>query len=508
MMHTSSTPPSSCPQSPRETDIESFLPLEMDEDQRSQSSDCPRLAYSRSTSVTSTSSGSFDSSSSPSPSPKPSFTQRLRNRVRNVLHVNTPAYSTPPLDDEDEKSKEPQDNNTRLMSHFLMGPHNFENQLPFPPGPERVRKGSDFDHDLLKKSTSFTTDEETDETALLTVRTREQVVLHFLMELQMLKRDSALIIFGIFYQWFHSAATNLAYYYHAQLTAAQRVPLQDAMFAALPTLNGAWWMASEYLVYGMIITTVALIVSILFIRWNAPHRRPLYCIPILRRMLITLVAAQTLRIISFMITTLPGASRQCLYDVPEDMERSEMMEGPAHDRGNPEGWAPPKDWSDILWRVDATNGCGDLMFSSHTIFTCLFICIVFRYFNWSILKWSMVATQLFAIPFILAAHKHYSVDVFTALYVTPLLFYFFTKQLPDKDVKSSTMALHYNIRFYRDAAGGHVMMLWGNEFYMVPADLPLDLQREYQEQRPLKVLTEHSNADMLMSSTEVAPMIV
>jgi len=277
---------------------------------------------------------------------------------------------------------------------------------PIPKGP--VRKHSDFEQVSYKgvevQYGSKDFDNNYDNQNLYEVepaepgigqfRTREETVLHFMVELNMLRRDAAVIFFGLLFQWFHSIFTNAAYYYHTQLSAAQRVPLKDIAYEILPLLNGSWWMASEYLVYSMIAIIAVSIASILVIRWNPPHGRPLYCVPILRRMLMTLTCCQALRCISFLVTTLPGASRQCLYDIPEDMSKQELLLGPAHDRGNPHGWAPPITVNDILWRVDTTNGCGDLMFSSHTIFTMLFVCVIWRYFNWSFLKWSMLTLQV------------------------------------------------------------------------------------------------------------------
>ena len=212
----------------------------------------------------------------------------------------------------------------------------------------------------------------------------------------MLWRDAGPIFFGAVFQWVHSVFTNIAYYYHTQLSAAQRIPLKDVAYDILPALTGSLWMVSEYLVYTMLGISVLGMLSCLLVKWKAPHGRPLYTVPIVRRWLVTLSCLQTLRCISFLITTLPGASRQCLYNIPESMSRDEMIYGAAHDRGNPSGWSPPESLYDILWRIDATNGCGDLMFSSHTIFTMLFVCIMWHYFNWGILKWSMLTMQVCA----------------------------------------------------------------------------------------------------------------
>ncbi|CAB9512096.1 Phosphatidylinositol:ceramide inositolphosphotransferase [Seminavis robusta] len=340
------------------------------------------------------------------------------------------------------------------------------------------RKQSDFDNQYNNKHQIATKNQESlsDVGGIGRLRTREEVVNHFWVELQMLWRDAGPIGFGILMQWIHSVCTNIAYYYHTELSAAQRIPLKDVAYEVLPVLRGAWWMVSEYLVYSMVTITIAFIVSCLFVRWKAPHRRPLYSVPITKRLFVTLTVLQVLRCISFLVTTLPGASRQCLYSIPESMSRDEMIYGVAPDRGNPSGWSPPESLYDILWRVDATNGCGDLMFSSHTIFTMLFVCIIWHYFNWGFLKWAFITTQIVIIPLILAAHKHYSVDVFTALYVTPLVYELLRMKMPDMDVHSSDMKSHYGITFER-VGNGFLLRARGLEYFVEPFDVPVDLRR-------------------------------
>ena len=144
------------------------------------------------------------------------------------------------------------------------------------------------------------------------------------------------------------------------------------------------------------------------------------------------------------------------------------------------GWAPPTELNDIIFRVDASNGCGDLMFSSHTIFTMSFVCIVFRYFNFKWLKLIMALLQIAIVPFILAARKHYSVDVFTALYVTPLVFGFMRTYFPDRDT-SADLAKYYGIRFYLSEEGNdtfsYVTSIWGREFYVDSDHLPIDIRK-------------------------------
>eukprot|EP01082_Thalassiosira_pseudonana_P004546 g4213.t1 g4213 contig15:576336-577846(+) len=294
------------------------------------------------------------------------------------------------------------------------------------------------------------------------LRSREQVIIHLLMESKML-------------------LTNVAYYQHAQLNAANRVPLKDLAFDMLPPLDGDLWIISEYILFAILAISISCILSTLVVRWNAPHGRPIYAVQIVRRLGMTWIVCQTLRMISFLVTTLPGASRQCRYAVPDELTAFEMLNGPAPDGGNPAGWAPPTTLQDVLFRVDATNGCGDLMFSSHTIYTMSFVCVVFKYFNFKSLKVIMALLQISIVPFILAARKHYSVDVFTALYVTPLVFELLWTRCPDLDT-SVALANHYGIRFYLAQEGQdsfiYVVNIWGKEYYVDEEQLPIDIAKE------------------------------
>lgn len=167
------------------------------------------------------------------------------------------------------------------------------------------------------------------------LRSREQVIIHLLMESKMLRTDLLFILFITFYQFFHSAVTNVAYYQHAQLNAANRVPLKDLAFDMLPPLDGDLWIISEYILFAILAISISCILSTLVVRWNAPHGRPIYAVQIVRRLGMTWIVCQTLRMISFLVTTLPGASRQCRYAVPDELTAFEMLNGPAPDGGNP-----------------------------------------------------------------------------------------------------------------------------------------------------------------------------
>ena len=199
---------------------------------------------------------------------------------------------------------------------------------------------NDYDHHGISTGKSSTTTAgghqyPEDTNYIYTFRSRTNIIVHFLLELSMLKTHSKFIMFAIFFQFVHNCFTNIAYYYQTKLSAAQRVPLTDIGFALLPKLTGEWWMVSEYIFTVIVAFPAALTFSILFIRWKLPHGKPLYAVNILRRILMTLVCCQSLRIISFLVTTLPGASRQCLYHVPDNLTSQEMVHNVADPGGNP-----------------------------------------------------------------------------------------------------------------------------------------------------------------------------
>ena len=123
------------------------------------------------------------------------------------------------------------------------------------------------------------------------------------------------------------------------------------------------------------------------------------------------------------------------------------------------------------------------MFSSHTIYTMSLVCAIFKYYNFKWLKLGVALLQIAIVPFILAARKHYSVDVFTALYVTPMVFEILLNHFPDHDT-SLDMSKHYGIQFYLANGFGkegsdpfsYAVSICGREFYVEPEQLPIDIR--------------------------------
>ena len=117
---------------------------------------------------------------------------------------------------------------------------------------------------------------------------------------------------------------------------------------------------------------------------------------------------QFLRIISFTVTQLPAPNYHCRAG-----EETAVLDMPDSWHGH------------VVVNVgrQATHGCGDLIFSSHTTFVLVGVLTFTEYGEKLFLKiiaWCGVAMMSL---FIVASRKHYSVDVVVAWYTVPLVFY-------------------------------------------------------------------------------------
>lgn len=150
--------------------------------------------------------------------------------------------------------------------------------------------------------------------------------------------------------------------------------------------------------------------------WNtdAAHGipAPLYTVQILTRFLSTLMLAQGFRAMSFLMTGLPGPNYHCRPWSPV--------------------YVPPLNLHDIILRNDMLYSCGDLVFSSHTIFMTLCGLIYQKYGQKNKLKAAFWAFILLFCFLVVSARKHYSLDVFMACYTVPLIWMTYDLYCPDE----------------------------------------------------------------------------
>uniref|UniRef100_K3WU09 Sphingomyelin synthase-like domain-containing protein n=1 Tax=Globisporangium ultimum (strain ATCC 200006 / CBS 805.95 / DAOM BR144) TaxID=431595 RepID=K3WU09_GLOUD len=289
------------------------------------------------------------------------------------------------------------------------------------------------------------------------LRGKENFLKYVAIELQLLKAEWKIILPCVIMQYIHGVFHNLAYWVQGhKLSLEQRFVLHDLGFSLMPELSESNSHFSEYLVFGGVFApAIFLVLTIPLFRQNP--QKPRYMVIVLKRVLLHISIALIFRICSFMLTTLPGPARQCRLDFDETC----VAQTPRDDIlkcviPNPD-FKPPHG-HEFFTNMDALNGCGDLMFSSHTIYTMSFILTAIKYWpnRWLLLFFACV--QIAIAFLIVASRKHYSLDVFSALYIVPLLWLThdaYYKDINHKDVGVSVKTIHefYGIDVSEEVGG-------------------------------------------------------
>ncbi|GER55855.1 phosphatidylinositol:ceramideinositolphosphotransferase [Striga asiatica] len=222
-------------------------------------------------------------------------------------------------------------------------------------------------------------------------------------EINLLAENWKYILGGLICQYIHGLAARGVHYFHRPGPT-----LQDVGFFLLPELGQDRAYISE---------TVFTFVFLSFVLWTFHpfilKNKKIYTVLIWCRVLAFLVACQFLRIITFYSTQLPGPNYHC-------REGSKLARLP-----------PPEIPKGVLY------GCGDLIFSSHMIFSLVFVRTYHKYGTRSFVKqiaWLIVIIQSLLI---VASRKHYTVDVIVAWYTVNLVVFFIDKKLPELPDRSS-----------------------------------------------------------------------
>ncbi|XP_042410513.1 phosphatidylinositol:ceramide inositolphosphotransferase-like [Zingiber officinale] len=232
------------------------------------------------------------------------------------------------------------------------------------------------------------------------------------MELQLLAEKWRLLLAGIVFQYLHGLAARGVHYLHRPGPI-----LQDFGYMILPELGKERGYVSESLFTFIFLS---------FFLWTfhpfVYHSKRFYTVLLWRRVLAFLVGSQVLRILTFYSTQLPGPNYHC-------REGSELARLP-----------PPQSISEVLllnFPQGMIYGCGDLIFSSHMIFTLVFVLTYQKYGSkrlMKILAWTLAVVQSLLI---VASRKHYTVDVVVAWYSVNLVVFFVNKKLPEMPDRSS-----------------------------------------------------------------------
>ncbi|KAF8365094.1 hypothetical protein HHK36_032904 [Tetracentron sinense] len=193
------------------------------------------------------------------------------------------------------------------------------------------------------------------------------------------------------------------------------------------------WLLEESIIYTGQDQHFRILASLFFQYWTFHpfifQSKKIYTVLLWRRVLAFLVvsadysilsmflqASQTLRIITFYSTQLPGPNYHC-------REGSKLARLPR-----------PDSVLEVLlinFPRGVIYGCGDLIFSSHMIFTLVFVLTYQKYGSQRFIKqlaWSIAVIQSLLI---IASRKHYTVDVVVAWYTVNLVVFFVDKKLPE-----------------------------------------------------------------------------
>ncbi|CAL5389755.1 unnamed protein product [Camellia sinensis] len=234
-------------------------------------------------------------------------------------------------------------------------------------------------------------------------------------ELNLLAENWKYLLAGIICQYIHGLAARGVHYFHRPGPI-----LQDVGFFLLPELG---------LDKGYISETVFTFIFLSFFLWTFHpfilKSKKVYTVLVWCRVLAFLVACQILRVITFYSTQLPGPNYHC-------REGSKLATLPR-----------PDSVHEVLFMNfrGVLYGCGDLIFSSHMIFSLVFVRTYQKYGTRRFIKqcaWLTVVLQSFLI---IASRKHYTVDVVVAWYTVNLVVFFIDHKLPEMPDRTGGAAL-------------------------------------------------------------------
>ncbi|XP_035256387.1 sphingomyelin synthase-related protein 1-like [Anguilla anguilla] len=179
-------------------------------------------------------------------------------------------------------------------------------------------------------------------------------------------------------------------------------PLPDIFLDSVPRIPWAFAMAEAC---GLVLFSIWLLVLLLH-----KHRSIL-----MRRLCSLMGTVFMLRCVTMFVTSLsvPGQHLQCsekMYgDVWEKLRRALAI------------------WSGFGMTLTGVHTCGDYMFSGHTVVLTMLNFFVTEYTprGWNFIHTLSWVLNLFGIFFILAAHEHYTIDVFVAFYITTRIFMYY-----------------------------------------------------------------------------------
>ncbi|KAK1947338.1 Phosphatidylinositol:ceramide inositolphosphotransferase 2 [Phytophthora citrophthora] len=293
------------------------------------------------------------------------------------------------------------------------------------------------------------------------LRDKESFINYVKIELQLLAKEWKIILPCVIMQYVHAIFHNLAYYIQGHyLSTEQRFTLYDLGYELMPELTGTAASLSDILVFAAIFGPAILLVLTIPLFKQEPGR-PRYLVIVLKRCLLQLSICLIFRCISFLVTALPSPADHCELKFDDTCLAANPNDPVPCVIPNPK-FNPPS-VSEWFTRLDSLNGCGDLMFSSHTIYTVSLILTVWKFWPNKYGITIMVCVQIAIAFLIVASRKHYTLDVFSALYIVPLFWLTFEayhKDINHKDSEVTVKTIYdfYGVDVSSDANDGSVAL--------------------------------------------------
>lgn len=228
-------------------------------------------------------------------------------------------------------------------------------------------------------------------------------------EIILLKHLWPTLVVVIIAQYVHSIFTNLVYYLYDYYRVFEQDQLVDLGFNLLsPEIDKEkWGWTSETITFLVIGWAILFGSTVFFLK----RETPLYAVHILHRALSVITIAFVIRIVSFLVTLLPASSEFCFPSDPD--------------------YNPPTSVIEILFRLDLFTGCGDLVFSSHTTYTTVCSLLYVQYGTKPLIK-VILGILVFGLGLLIVAfRKHYTLDVWLAWTIAPMVYELFRLHFPD-----------------------------------------------------------------------------
>ncbi|CAN1282517.1 Phosphatidylinositol:ceramide inositolphosphotransferase 3 [Linum perenne] len=246
------------------------------------------------------------------------------------------------------------------------------------------------------------------------------------IELSLVAENWKRLLAGIFLQYLHGLAAHGIHYLHRPGPT-----LQDAGYFLLPELGPGKSYISE---------TLFAFIFMCFVLWTfhpfVLQNKRIYTVLIWCRVLAYLGVSYLL--VRFSVLS-HSIQHSFLVQIIIVVRYNSLLQGSRFAR-----LPPPETAFELLvinFSRGVNNGCGDLIFSSHMIFTIVFVRTYYRYGTKRWIKhlaWLLAVVQSLLI---LASRKHYTVDVVVAWYTVNLVMFFLDRKLTELPDRPGTTSL-------------------------------------------------------------------